>query len=109
MCAFSSGVGGVSRRSYGLLALIVPACGVRGCLAGYLGSMATPYVPSSLRIVMMGSKDGSTSLRVVGRFRRGEPSVVHVVSGGGNRCNSYVGVKLRVTGKGCFEPLSTSS
>ncbi len=89
--------------------MMIPACGVRECLSSYLSSIAGSVIDRGLRIVMIGSKDASDSLRVVHRCRREEPSVVGIVSGTGKRCNSYIGTKLRVTAKGCFEVLSTSS
>lgn len=109
MCRDSYGKERVSDDVSGILAIVMPICGVRGCVQRYLRSLMVKRILSQVRILIILRNSGSNSTRVTCRFIRRCPSALQVVCGTGNNRNSTVGANLVVTSNRCIGVLSDSS
>lgn len=94
----------------GLLAIMVPSCGIRGFLGRALSSFIySRTMVGGFRIVIISSNSGSGATGVNGRCTSGCPSAFEIVSGRGNNRNSAVGYNVHGTINGCFGIISNSS
>lgn len=99
-------LGGVC-LSWGVVDIVIPVCGIRGRLGGYVIDVAR-RAGHGVRVVLIGSKSPSNYPRVYGRFTGGS-SEVGIVGGRGNNLIDTHGTNLTTTDNRCVTFISKSS